>query len=89
MARKNDGRSSDSSFSWMLTTLGAEWQQWQELAAEWMAAQTTSIDTKQFALARFFESYIRERASYAIGDISLFLRDTEDTNVLVKSWRRC
>ncbi|MDN3660624.1 integrase family protein [Vibrio agarivorans] len=74
MARKNDGRSSDSSFSWMLTTLGAEWQQWQELAAEWMAAQTTSIDTKQFALARFFESYIRERASYAIGDISLFFK---------------
>ena len=37
--KKLDGRSLDMTFSWMLTTLGAEWQQWQELAAEWMATQ--------------------------------------------------
>lgn len=36
--KKHDGRASDLTFSWMLTTLGAEWQQWQELAAEWMAS---------------------------------------------------
>ena len=28
--KKYDGRSSDTTFSWMLTTFGAEWQQWQE-----------------------------------------------------------
>ncbi|MDB2373068.1 integrase family protein [Psychrosphaera haliotis] len=74
MARKNDGRSSDSSFSWMLTTLGAEWQQWQELAAEWMAEQNTAIDHKQNAITRFFESYISEYAPYAIGNIDLFFK---------------
>ncbi|PMG27769.1 integrase [Shewanella sp. 10N.286.52.C2] len=74
MARKNDGRSSDSSFSWMLTTLGAEWQQWQELAAEWMAEQNTTIDHKQKAITRFFESYISEYAPYAIGNIDLFFK---------------
>lgn len=72
--RKRDGRSSDLTFSWMLTTLGAEWNQWQELAAEWMAEQTTAIHHKQAAMARFFESYLVEHASYAIGNIELFFK---------------
>ncbi|PQJ47877.1 integrase [Vibrio campbellii] len=71
---KRDGRSSDLTFSWMLTTLGAEWQQWQELAAEWMAIQTSSIHHKQKALSRFFESYIAGYAPYAIGNIDLFFK---------------
>ena len=71
--KKYDGRASDLTFSWMLTTLGAEWQQWQELAAEWMAAQTNGIDTKQTALSRFFESYLCECASYAV-DLPLFFK---------------
>lgn len=77
MAKKNkkrDGRTSDLTFSWMLTTLGAEWQQWQELAAEWMAAQTTGIHHKRKALTRFFESYIAEYAPYAIDNIELFFK---------------
>ncbi|MDN3663793.1 gamma-mobile-trio integrase GmtZ [Vibrio agarivorans] len=37
-------------------------------------AQTTSMTLTICYLARFFESYIRERASYAIGDISLFFK---------------
>lgn len=32
--KKRDGRASDLTFKWMLTTLGPEWEQWQELAAE-------------------------------------------------------
>jgi len=76
MARKrmHDGRSSDLTFSWMLTTLGAEWQQWQELAAEWMATQTAGVDHKQKALAHFLESYIDVCAPYAISDIHLFFK---------------
>ncbi|MEZ9370964.1 integrase family protein, partial [Shewanella sp. 10N.286.51.B2] len=76
MAKKRirDGRASDTTFSWMLTTLGAEWQQWQELAAEWMAEQNTAIDHKQKAITRFFESYISEYAPYAIGNIDLFFK---------------
>lgn len=72
--RKQDGRSSDLTFSWMLTTLGAEWQQWQELAAEWMVSQTSGVDDKRKALLLFFECYLAEYAPYAIGDVSLFFK---------------
>ncbi|MEV3842922.1 gamma-mobile-trio integrase GmtZ [Aeromonas veronii] len=71
--RKNDGRSSDLTFSWMLTTLGAEWQQWQELAAEWMAANTKSINDRREALVRFFEAYLFECVPYS-SDVSLFFK---------------
>ncbi|USE00417.1 integrase family protein [Vibrio sp. SCSIO 43133] len=72
--RKRDGRSSDLTFSWMLTTLGAEWQQWQELAAEWMVTQKTGTQHKQKALTRFFESYVAEYVTYAVADIDLFFK---------------
>ncbi|WP_318489478.1 gamma-mobile-trio integrase GmtZ [Photobacterium leiognathi] len=72
--KKHDGRSSDITFSWMLTSLGAEWQQWQELAAEWMATQNAGVNHKMNALSRFFESYLSECAPYAISDISLFFK---------------
>ncbi|MEJ6534881.1 gamma-mobile-trio integrase GmtZ [Pseudoalteromonas lipolytica] len=71
--QKQDGRSSDITFSWMLTTLGAEWQQWQELAAEWMATQTTGVNDKRDALVRFFEVYVFKCAPYS-SDISLFFK---------------
>ena len=73
-SKKNDGRTSDLAFLWMLTTLGAEWRQWQELAAKWMATQTLGISDKREALGRFFESYIAEHAPYAISDLSLFFK---------------
>lgn len=72
--QKHDGRSSDITFSWMLTTLGAEWQQWQELAAEWMAEQIEGVSAKRDALTRFFESYLAEYAPYAISNIDLFFK---------------
>ncbi|MCR9656731.1 gamma-mobile-trio integrase GmtZ [Vibrio owensii] len=71
---KYDGRASDITFSWMHTTLGAEWQQWQELAAEWMATQTSGVHHKQKALSHFFESYIAEYATYAVANIDLFFK---------------
>jgi hypothetical protein len=72
--QKYDGRASDLTFSWMLTTLGAEWQQWQELACEWMAEQHKGVNGKRDALSRFFESYLLECAPYAIGNIELFFK---------------
>ncbi|HHG3115060.1 MULTISPECIES: gamma-mobile-trio integrase GmtZ [Vibrio harveyi group] len=72
--KKQDGRASDLTFSWMLTTLGAEWSQWQELAAEWLATQTLSVHLKQVALSRFFESYVAGYTPYAISDLSLFFK---------------
>jgi hypothetical protein len=71
--QKRDGRTSDLTFSWMLTTLGPEWEQWQELAAEWMAIQHSSLDPKRKALTRFFESYLLEFAPYAT-DVGLFFK---------------
>lgn len=71
--KKQDGRASDLTFKWMLTTLGPEWEQWQELAAEWMAIQHAGIDHKRRALGSFFESYLLERAPYAT-DIGLFFK---------------
>ncbi|MGL4581018.1 MAG: gamma-mobile-trio integrase GmtZ [Shewanella xiamenensis] len=71
--KARDGRSSDLTFSWMLTTLGAEWQQWQELAAEWLAKQDSGVDRKRSSLCIFFESYLLERAPYAT-DVELFFK---------------
>jgi hypothetical protein len=72
--KKQDGRASDLTFSWMLTTLGAEWSQWKELAAEWVATQTSGVHLKQVALSRFFESYVARYTPYAISDLSLFFK---------------
>ena len=71
--KKQDGRASDLTFKWMLTTLGPEWEQWQELAAEWMATQHAGVNDKRQALNRFFESYLLECAPYA-ADVVLFFK---------------
>lgn len=71
--KKNDGRASDLTFKWMLTTLGPEWKQWQELAAEWMATQPVGVDHRRKALCIFFESYLLACAPYA-ADIGLFFK---------------
>tara|TARA_R110002050_G_C8951563_1_gene513427 strand:+ start:1584 stop:4238 length:2655 start_codon:yes stop_codon:yes gene_type:complete len=71
--KKHDGRVSDLTFKWILTTLGPEWEQWQELAAEWMATQHTGVNAKRQALSRFFESYLMEFAPYAT-DLGLFFK---------------
>ena len=70
--KKQDGRSTDFTFGWMLTTLGSEWRQWQKYAAEWMAKQEVSTSIKQIALTRFFECYLFEHAPYAIDVIDFF-----------------
>lgn len=73
ITKKNDGRTSDLTFSWMLTTLGTEWQPWQELAAEWLAATNTGVDRKRRVLCDFFESYLCEFAPYA-SNMTLFFK---------------
>ncbi|MEZ9761151.1 integrase family protein [Vibrio breoganii] len=72
--KKNDGRTSDLTFSWLLTTHGPEWQKWQELAAEWMAIQTSGIGHKRMALSRFFESYLIKCMPYSISNLDLFFK---------------
>jgi len=72
--KKLDGRTTDETFSWMLTTLGAECTDWQELVVEWMNKQTKNLAQKRVHLTRFFEDYLAEFAPYAIGNMSLFFR---------------
>lgn len=74
--KKHDGRSTDLTFSWMLTKLGPEWQQWQELAFEWMTKQNTGVNHKNDALKIFFETYIQSYAPYA-KDVALFFKGHE------------
>ncbi|MCQ8888262.1 integrase family protein [Pseudoalteromonas carrageenovora] len=69
--KKRDSRASDTTFSWMLTTFGPEWESWQKLASEWMKTQQTGVGPKQVALTRFFETYLYEKVPYAV-DIKLF-----------------
>lgn len=71
--KKQDGRSTDLTFSWMSTTLGPEWEQWQELAAEWMSNHKTGVDLKRLSISRFFESYLFNSAPYA-ADVMLFFK---------------
>jgi hypothetical protein len=56
--KKHDGRTSDLTFKWMLTTLGPEWEQWQELAASGWRHSMCML-TRLSALSRF-ESYLLE-----------------------------
>lgn len=93
--KKNDGRSSDLTFSWMLTGLGSEWQQWQKLAAEWMAEQDTGINHKRLALMRFFEYYLFEYAPYT-NEVALFFQgntghhcSSEELETILKKRLKC
>ena len=71
--QKHDGRTLDLNFSWMLTTLGPEWQQWQEYAAEWIKTQHSGIDDRRQALNFFFERYLSVCAPYA-SNVTLFFK---------------
>ena len=54
--RKQDGRRSDLQFLWLLSTLGEQWLQWQQYAAEWMKQdeQQSGTSQKRSALILFF-----------------------------------
>ena len=84
--KKYDGRASDLTFSWMLTTLGAEWQQWQELAAEWMAAQTNGL-TLNKRLYHAFLNLIFVNAHLTQSICRYFLRVIKGICALAKSWK--
>jgi hypothetical protein len=70
---KQDGRSSDLKFLWLLKTHGAGWLQWQQYAAEWIVEQPTATNHKRKALTAFFERYLLPHAPYAI-DVSAFFK---------------
>tara|TARA_B000000460_G_scaffold159634_1_gene113055 strand:+ start:1822 stop:4482 length:2661 start_codon:yes stop_codon:yes gene_type:complete len=69
--RKQDGRSSDLELSWMPSSIGCGWEEWQGLARDWISEQNTTLSTKLGSLAHFFETYLSNYAPYA-ADVSLF-----------------
>lgn len=73
MARKkNNGRSSDLTLSWLTREHGEGWLQWQQYAAEWMASQDTGVSEKLIALRHFFVTYLMRDAAYAEDVTALF-----------------
>lgn len=85
--KKQDGRTSDLTFSWMLTTLGPEWQQWQELSAEWLATQSTGVNRKRKTLC-FFSNPIYLNLHHMQKMSSYFLKVMVVIDALVMSWKR-
>ncbi|MEB5927966.1 gamma-mobile-trio integrase GmtZ [Acinetobacter schindleri] len=71
--KKRDGRTSDLTFSWVLTSLGQEWKIWQQFASEWLLSKHSGIHQRIHALIIFFEDYLKNKAPYAY-DINLFFK---------------
>lgn len=71
--KKQDGRTSDLTFSWVLTSLGQEWKIWQQFASEWLLSKHNGIHERIHALIIFFEDYLKNKAPYAY-DINLFFK---------------
>lgn len=56
--KKQNGRSTDLTFSWMLLELGKEWETWRKLAEEWISTKTSSIHHTIKSLSHFFYTYL-------------------------------
>ena len=41
-----DGRSSDLKLTWLTQTHGSEWEEWRELAAQWLEEQDSNLTGK-------------------------------------------
>jgi len=53
-----DGRSSDTSFSWLPVERGEAWERWRQFLSGWMATQTGSIGVKINAMNWFAVNYL-------------------------------
>ena len=49
-SRKQNGRKSDMTFSWLTQDRGADWEEWRTLMAGWIADQHQGVNTKLAAL---------------------------------------
>lgn len=73
MKNKKIRRSSDLTFSWILSSLGKEWDTWQQFASSWLLSQQNGVQDKVYALTIFFEDYLKNYAPYA-SNINLFFK---------------
>ena len=68
---KQDGRSSDITFSWFTNKNGDKWEQWRAYAEEWTTLQNKNLHNKRSAVATFLENYLQKHVNYA-SNIKLF-----------------
>lgn len=78
--RMYDGRTRDISLTWLIENHGKEWEEWRQLAHEWLSFQETSQNSKLEALVLFFDSYLVSNIPCA-SDVSVFFKGT------VNGWR--
>ena len=71
-----DGRTRDISLTWLIENHGKEWEEWRQLAHEWLSFQETSQNSKLEALVLFFDSYLVSNIPCA-SDVSVFFKGTE------------
>ncbi|MCG9701322.1 integrase family protein [Vibrio natriegens] len=76
MAKKFDGRYSDDTFMWLVSTHGKRWQQWAEFAAGWFTALKSTGEPRA-ALTHFFETYLVSHVAYA-AEPRLFFSGKDD-----------
>jgi hypothetical protein len=55
---KQNGRSSDLTFTWLVQDLGAQWEEWRALMAAWMGGQHKAVGLKLSALNFFVMRYL-------------------------------
>lgn len=70
--RRNNGRYSDLTISWLTREHGEDWMQWQQYAAEWIATLDGGIAEKLTAFHHFFVTYLMRHVAYA-KDVTAFL----------------
>ncbi|WP_288362617.1 VPA1269 family protein [uncultured Spongiibacter sp.] len=68
---KGKGYTTDVTLSWITQELGGDWLQWQQYAAEWLAAENYNVSKKLEGI-RHFIIYLSEKAPYAKDAVLLF-----------------
>lgn len=73
MTKKFNGKgyTNDMTLSWIIRELGDDWLQWQQYAAEWLAAENSGIGKKLEGI-RHFIVYLSEKVTYAKDVVLLF-----------------
>lgn len=69
--RQNKGYTTDLALGWITQDIGPEWLQWQQYAAEWLAAQNSNMHTRMESI-KHFVLYLKNKAPYAHDVASMF-----------------
>ena len=75
--RMHDGRTRDISLTWLIENHGKEWEEWRQLAHEWLSFQEAGQHSKLEALVLFFDCYLAPSTPWA-SDVAVFFKGTEN-----------